>query len=130
MEGDRAGARDQARELVATGDQDQAPGRGRQQRPNLLNVPRVIQQHQHPPLGQHTAVQRGLRIQPRRYPLHRHAKRIQERAHHLTGRRDRPAPIEPTQVHIQLPVREPAGGPLRPVHRECRLADAGHAGHG
>jgi hypothetical protein len=34
---------------------------------DLVGIPRVVQHDQHPPAGQHTAVQRGLRVEARRY---------------------------------------------------------------
>ena len=36
--------------------------------------------------------------------------------------------VEPAQVHVELAVREPVGGTVRPVHGQGRLADAGGAG--
>jgi hypothetical protein len=42
--------------------------------------------------------------------------------HHLTTR------VEPAQVDVQLPVREPVGHPVRPIHRQGGLSHAGGTG--
>ena len=77
-ERERALGGDQAGELVAAGHDDQAAGAGRQQRADLVDVPGVIQQHQHPLAGQQAAVQARLRVQAGGDPGRRHGQGVQE----------------------------------------------------
>jgi len=118
----RAVSGDQAGQPAAAGHQHQAAGRTGQQRPYLPGVTGVIQQHQHPPPGQHAAVQRRLGVQARRDAGRRHVQRVEEPAYGLGRGHHLPARAGPAQVHVQLPVREPVGHLVRPVHRQRRLA--------
>ena len=62
-QGKRALDGDQAGELAAAGHDHQAAGTGRKQRADLLDVPRVVQEHQRPLAGLEAAVQARLRVQ-------------------------------------------------------------------
>ena len=111
IEGERVGALggDQAGELAAAGHDDQAAGAGRQQRPDLVGVAGVVEQHQHLPAGQQAAVQARLGVQGRWDLVGRHSQGRQEDPDRLVGSHRRPVRVEAAQVHIQLPVREPLG---------------------
>ena len=119
---------DQAGEVVSAGHDGQAAGRAGQQRAYLPGVARVVEDHEHPPAGQQAAVQRHLVIQADRDPLRRHGERLKEAAQRLTRIEGGPGRVEPAQVDIQLPAGKPRGDPVRPVHRQGRLAHPGGAG--
>ena len=81
---------DQAGQLVAAGDHDQAARRAGQQRADLLGVAGVVQHDQHPPAGEQAAVQRRpARPRPAGIRCGRHAERVEEAAERL-GRAHRP----------------------------------------
>jgi hypothetical protein len=69
-------------------------------------------------------VQPGLRLRPQRDPIQRHAQGIQEPAHRIRVRHRNTGGVKAAQVHIQLPVAEPAGDLMCPAQRERGLADA------
>ena len=113
----------QAGEPVPAGDQHQTPGAARQQRPHLLGAVRVVEQHQHAPIGQQRAVQGGGLVLGHRHPFSRDAQRPQKPCQgfdRAQGRARRPA----LQVDVELAIGEAAAGPVRPVHRQRGLADA------
>lgn len=121
---------DQPRQLVAAGHQDQAARRAGQQRPHLVGVTGVVQQHQHAPVGEQAAVERGLRRQPHGYALRGHRQRLQEPGHRLgRGQRGRLG-VVPAQVDVELAVGEPVGDLVRPVHGEGGLAHPGRTADG
>jgi hypothetical protein len=104
-----------------------AAGRARQQRPDLRRGRRVVQHHQHPPVGQLGPPQPGPLLHRVRYPVTGHADRAQQhvqRGGRVGGRRAGGVPV---QVDEELPVRVAVGQPVRHVHRQGGLADAGHA---
>jgi hypothetical protein len=76
---------DQARQVVAAGDEYHGGGRAGQQRTHLGGVPGVVEQQQHPPAGELAAVQRGLRVRVGRDPRRRYAQRVEEAPHHRWG---------------------------------------------
>lgn len=111
--------------MVAAGDEHQIAGATGQQRAHLLDVPRVVQHHQHPAprqrrpvLGDHRFVGQGA--QPRR----RDAERRQEVAGHPERVERLGARVEAAQVHVELAVRVATDDLVRPPQRERRLADA------
>ena len=111
------------------GHHHQAPRAARHQRPHLGRVPRVVQHDQHPPPGQHAAVQPAPRLRIGRDLEGGHPQRGQEPARHLLRGDRRAFGVVAAQVHIQLPVREPARHLARPVHRQRGLAHPGHPRH-
>ena len=113
-------------ELAAAGDQHQAAGRARQQRPHLRRIARVVEHHQHPPARQHAAVQPSLGINVGRDGLRRHPQRIQEPPHHPRRGNRVAGRTEPAQVGIQLPIRKQVGHPVREEHCQRGLAHPGH----
>jgi hypothetical protein len=84
----RGHAGHQVREPVAAGDDDKTPGCTGQQRPDLLDVARVVEHHQHPPAGEQAAVEPHLCLGAGRDLPGRYRQRIQEPADRL-GRRHR-----------------------------------------
>ena len=113
-------------QLVAAGDQDQAAGLAGQQRPDLLRRRGRCPARSASacrPAGCGTGAACASR--PARDPLRRHAERVQEPADRLGGRRRRTGGVEAAQVHIQLPVGEPVGDLVRPVHGQRGLAHPG-----
>jgi hypothetical protein len=116
---------DQAGQLVATGDQHQAPGRAGQQRPHLLGVPGIVQDHQHPPAGQVGAVERDLLVWVRRNLPRGHPQCGQESAHRGHWGQRCAGGVEAAQIDVQLPIGEPAGVQVPPVQGQCGLADPG-----
>ena len=119
-------AGDQTGQPIPGSDQHQAARTARQQRTDLLRARRVVEQHQHPPVGEHTAVPRRGRLDVDRYLGVRHPQRGQELGQRVDGTQ-RVAAAVAAQVDIQLTVRVPRPHPVRPVHRERRLADPGRA---
>ena len=130
IEGQREGAvgGDQPGQPVAAGHHGQAAGRAGQQRADLLDVPRVVQHDQDPLARQQAAVERGLGGQGGRDPGRGHPERLQEPTGRLARLQGGPAWVEALQVDVQLPVREPCGDPVRPVHGQGGLAHPGGAG--
>ncbi|WP_064273282.1 hypothetical protein [Streptomyces sp. RTd22] len=118
---------DQTGQLAAAGDEGQTAGAAGQQRTDLVMVPGVVQQDEDTPVGEQTAVQRGLRVQPGGQMLRGHAQGVQHPGDGLRGLSGRPAGVEAAQVEIQLPVGEPFGDTVRPVHRQAALPDPRHA---
>jgi hypothetical protein len=86
----------------------------------------VVQHDQHPPRGQHRAVQRGTIIEVRRDLLARYPEGTQQPVQGVGGVHGLEVVGVTVQVEEQLPVGEPAGQPVRGVHGERGLADAGH----
>jgi hypothetical protein len=82
----RALSGDQASELAAAGHQHQATRAAWYQRPDLVSVTSVIQHHQHPPAGQQTPAQAGLRGQICRNPSGRNLQGVKETADRLARR--------------------------------------------
>jgi hypothetical protein len=88
----------------------------------------VVQQDQHPPPGQHAAVEPGPRGHAVGDLVGRHLERVEKlddcrlRSHGNSCR------VVSAQVDVQLAVREAPGDPVRPVHGESCLPDAGRAG--
>jgi hypothetical protein len=120
--------RDEAGELVAAGHHHQAGRAAGQQRADLVGVAGVVQQYQHPPAGEQAPVQANLCVHIGRDQVPRHVQRVQETADRL-GPGHRPAGrVEAAQVDVELAVGEPVGDPVRPVHRQGGLADAGRTG--
>ncbi len=112
---------------VPAGHQDEARRLAGQQRADLFGVARVVEQHEHAPAGEQRPVQRGPLGQVGGDVGAGYAERAQEAAQRDV-RRQRRVRVEPAQVDPQLPVREVAGDPVRPVHRERGLADPAPAG--
>jgi hypothetical protein len=102
----RAVDRGQTGQLAAAGDKHQAAWAGREQRPHLRISTGVIQDDEHPPPGQDTAVQARLSFGARRDLSGRNPERGEEPADGLGRRGGRRGRIEPAQAHIQLAVRE------------------------
>jgi hypothetical protein len=126
-DGHRALADDQPAQRLPAGDHGEAaPGTG-QQRPHLLRVAGVVEDHQHPALGEDAAVQRHLRLEAGRDPARRHLERVEQRAHRLGRGHRRGGRVEAAQVDEQLAVREAGSDPVRPVHRQRGLPDSGRA---
>jgi hypothetical protein len=119
---------DQAGELVAAGDQDQAAGGAGQQGADLVGVAGVVQQHQHALARQQAAVQTHSRLRADRDSLGRDLQRVQKPPDRFGGFRRMTRRVEAAQVGIELAVGEQVGHPVGPVHRERGLADAGRAG--
>ena len=120
---------DQAGELVAAGHHHQAARRAGQQRADLVGVAGVVEHDQHPPAGQQAAVQ--ARPAPSRPAGIRcggtpSASRNPRTA--SAGSSAAPGRVEAAQVDVELAVGEPVGDPVRPVHGQGGLADAGRAG--
>jgi hypothetical protein len=110
----------------AAGDQYQAAGRARQQRPDLLMPGRVIQQQQGPLARDVVTPPARPGLQAGRDVLLGHAGR-QQQAGQRVSRADRPlAGGMSVQGKEELPVREAPGQPVRGVHHEGRLADPRH----
>jgi hypothetical protein len=117
----------QAGELASARHQHQAAGRTRQQRPDLVGVAGVVEQHEHPPAGERAAVQRRLRVEVT--GRSGDAERGEQAADRL-DRTDRLARgVELAQVEVQLAVGEVGRHPLREVQRQRALADPGGAAH-
>jgi hypothetical protein len=95
-----------------------------QQRPDLFDAAGVVQQDEHPPVGEQAPVQGGLRVEPDRQLLRRDVERLQEAPHRLDGRHRGAARVVPAKVDVQLAVRVLARDAVRPLDRERRLADA------
>lgn len=95
-----------------------------------MRVPRVVQDHQHPPALQDAAVERFAFGQADRDAVAGHAECAQERTEHLGG----PGRLRPLVVTVQVGEQLAVGKPCRdavcPVQREVGLADAGRADHG
>ncbi len=118
---------DQAGELVAAGDDDQAAGGTGQQWTDLAGVAGVVEEDQHPALGEHAAVQRRLGVQRGGDAHRRDAERVEEDPDGCLRRHDRTGRIEAAQVDVELSVGEAVGDLVRPVHGQGGLADAAHA---
>lgn len=86
-DGPRASLGDEPGQPVAAGDYHRAAGGAGQQRPDLVGVARVVQQHQHSPVRHQAAVHADLRLHPGRNALRRRAKRVEETADRLGHRR-------------------------------------------
>ena len=111
---------------AAAGHQDQAAGRAREQRLNLLVPGGVIEHQQDFPACDVIPPAACPGLQARRHPLGRDPGGEQQ-AGQRVGRVHRPLPGRvPVQRQEELPVREPPGQLVRGVHRERGLADAGH----
>ena len=108
------------------GDQDETAGRFRQQRPHLRAAGGVVQHDQGPGPGQPGAVQRGALVRVRGDRGRRHVEGAQQVAERVLRRHRLQARGIAAQVHEELAVREPAGQPVRGVHGQRGLADAGH----
>jgi len=108
------------------GDQHQAlPGAG-QQREHLLAADRVVEDQQQLPSGQPVPPQPHPRFQVSR-DLGGRDPDGQQQAGKRVGRAQRLLPRRvPVQRQEDLPAGKPAGEPVRGVHRERGLADAGH----
>ena len=111
------------------GHHHEAPRTAGQQRPHLRRVAGVVQHDQHPPPGQHAAVQPAPRLRIGRDLGGRYPQGGQEPARHLLRGDRRALLVVAAQVHIQLPVREPARHLTRPLHRQRGLAHSGHPRH-
>ncbi len=86
----------------------------------------VVEQHEHPPPGEHRPVQRREPLDVAGQPLRVHPERVEEPAQHVAGIGGPPvARVEPAQVRVQLPVGEAVRDPVRPVQRERGLPDPG-----
>jgi hypothetical protein len=118
--------RDQPGQLVTAGHDHQALRASWQQWTHLLGVTRVVQ-HQHAPARQQRPQQRrgfdrrhrdavGLYSQ-RREHLRQRLRRMQRRAGRVAA-----------QVDEQLPIGKPLPHPMRPAHRQRRLADPTRTG--
>ena len=131
VDGQQTGAfgRGQAGEPVPAGDQRQATRCAGQQRADLLGIPGVVQHDKYPAAAQQAAVQAGLCLQTGRDAGRRHPEGVQKPPHRLRRADHRPAGIEPSQVHIQLPIGKRLPNPARPMHRERCLAHPGGARH-
>jgi len=102
-------------------------GRGGQQRtaPCAASA-RVVEQYEHPPPGEHGAVQPGEPLDVGGEPVGVHPERVEEAAQHVGRVRGLAvAGVEPAQVGVELPVWEAVRDPVRPVQRERGLPDSG-----
>ena len=122
-------AGDEAAEPVPAGHQHEAAAGAGQQWAYLVGAGRVVEQYQHPPVGQQGAVQGGGLVDVGRYPFGGNIERGQEPGEGVDRPHRRPRRV-PAQVHVQLSVGEPVAHPVRPVHGERGLADPGCTGDG
>ncbi|WP_250029387.1 hypothetical protein [Paractinoplanes maris] len=123
------GHRGQTRQAPTAGDQGQAAGRARQQRPDLLGGGGVVEHDQDPPVGQLMVVGGGQRVEPVRDAVAGHVEQAQEPVEdgRGVGRWLGVVGVEPAQVDEQHPVeRIELVQPVRGVHGELGLADTGH----
>ena len=104
-----------------------AAGRAGQQRPDLLGVAGVVQHDQHPPAGQQAAVAAGALVRARPGCPGRARPSARRNPAQRVGGGHRLAGVVAAQVHVQLPVGEPVGDLVRPVHGQRGLADPGGA---
>ncbi len=116
--------RDQAGQLIAAGDQDQAAGSARQQRPHLPGIASVVEQDEHALAGQPAAVQIDLRVHCRGDGRRRYPDRVQEPADRRRGIERGAGRVEAAQVDVQLPVGVALRDLMRPVHGQGSLAHA------
>lgn len=122
-----AGRGQQAAEPAAAGDDHQTVGAARQQVPDLLGVPAVVEHDQQAPAGKAAAVHARLGVQLGGNALLRHPERAEEAAQRLGRAHRRLPPVVSAQVDIQLPVRVAGGELVGEVDGEGGLADPGHA---
>ena len=92
---------------------------------DLIRVCGVVQQNQHAPGGEQTAIEGRLGLKARRDLLWWDPKCVQKSPDRLGRFHGRTSRIEASQVHIQLPVRKLVANPVRPLHCQGGLADAG-----
>ena len=83
----------------------------------MLGGPSVVQHCQHPSVGEHAAVERGLRVDLRRDTFRGDAESLKEVVQCLSGVQ-RFTGVEAAQVHVQVSVGEAVLHLMRPVQRE------------
>jgi hypothetical protein len=120
--------RDQPGQVVPAGHQRHAGAATGQQWAHLIGVAGVVEHDQHLPVGHQRPVVGGPLGQVDRDVRAVHAEAAQERGERV-GRGHRLLGVEPTQVHIELPVGEAVGDAVRPVDGERGLAGTGGATH-
>ena len=111
---------DQAGELVAAGDDDQAAWCAGQQRADLVGAAGVVEHDQGFGAGQAAAVYRLAAVEGGRDLGGGDGQGVEEDAQCLGGAQRVGRP-EAAQVHIQLPAGEPPRVLVRPVHRQRGL---------
>ncbi len=100
-----------------------------QQRTHLGFVAGIVQHDQHPPARQQTAVQPLPAQAIRRDLAGGDLQRLQEDTGRVRRLDRLLRRVKPAQIHIELPVREPAGSLMGPVQGERGLADPSCPAH-
>jgi len=116
---------DQVGEPVAAGDQHEAGRRARQERTDLLGVVDVVQDDEHAPVGQQTAVQGRPPFEVRRDPGVRRPECEKDVAQRVEGLDRSGGRAGAAQVDEELAVGEPDRHLVRPVHGQGGLAGPG-----
>jgi hypothetical protein len=100
----------------------------RQQRRHLVDGVRVVQQNQHPPPGDSGPIHRRHFVKAVRDRVRADiegAQQLTERLRRCQGY----TRVVPTQLHVQLAVRELVGSQVRGLHSQGGLTDSTHPGH-
>jgi hypothetical protein len=116
---------DQTGEPVAAGHHRHTSRRAGQQRTDLGHVPGVVQDDQHPLVGQDAAVQADLGVEAVGDAPGRHLQRFEQPANSLRGTHRGLVRAEAPKVHVELTIVEVLDHPVGPVDGQRRLADPG-----
>ena len=108
----------------ATGDQDRAPCAPGQQWSHGAGVRRVVEDDQHPAIGEQGPVQGSLGVDLDRDVGRRHVQRVQEPPEGGSRGRRLADGVEPVEVDVQLTVRVARRVPAGPLPGQPRLAHA------
>jgi hypothetical protein len=115
-------------QLVPARDDDERSGSARDQGTRLANVRHVVEQDEHPTIGDQRTEQSCPAVKVGRYRRRIDAQVPWEPVQHHLGRDGR-ALVKAAQVGIQLPVRELITDVMRPVQGQGGLADSRRAGN-
>ncbi len=107
-----------------TGDQDRAPGAAGQQGGHGAGVRGIVEDDQHPAIGEPGSIQGSLGVDLGRDVGLRHVQRVQEPPEGSSRRRRLADGVEPVEVDVQLTVRVARGVPAGPLPGQPRLAHA------
>jgi hypothetical protein len=118
----------QGGERRPAGDQRRRPGAARQQRLHLRLPGSVVEDHQHPPVGDLGPVQVATLLERGRDGCAVDPQRPQEPVEHV-GRLES-ALLDTAEVHVELAVGEPSPDQVGGVGGQGGLADSGPAGDG